>query len=462
MKENSEDTIAALSTPPGEGGIAVIRISGEYSLSIVSEFFHSRKNKNLKKQPSHTIHYGEWTGEEGEVIDKVLVSLFHSPHSYTGEDMVEISCHGGIFLTRKILESLLQAGARSAGPGEFTKRAFLHGKIDLTQVEAVLDLIRARSGASLKTAALQLQGVLSQKINGLKNQLLKISAHLEAEIDFPDERLPVDERHEILRQMTEIEKEMSDLVAGFERGARLREGILTVIVGRPNVGKSSLLNILLQKDRALVSELPGTTRDALEEELQIGARGLRLVDTAGICQKQDNLLDRLAMERTGRYLAEGDLFLLVVDGSSEWTEEDQEILKGLKEKDFVLVVNKTDLPQKLNLKELGFETNGTPVCLVSCKIGSGLTDLEKKIEEKISGNQTFQESATLTRLRHKQALENSLKTFQQAREGIKKEISSELVLMDLKSAIDSLKELIGEIYSEDLLDVIFREFCIGK
>ena len=463
MNPDSEDTtIAAVATPPGEGGIAVIRISGQGAFALASRFFRPSKPKDLNQEPGHTIHHGQWVDENEEAVDTILLSLFRAPHSYTGEDVAEVSCHGGTLLTRRILEILYRAGARPAEPGEFTKRAFLHGKMDLTQAEAVLDLIRAKSDASLQAAAQQLQGGLSKKIELLKERLLKITAHLEAGLDFPDERLEADSREACLKQMKAVGQEVRLLLAGFERGARLREGVLTVIVGRPNVGKSSLLNALLARDRALVSELPGTTRDALEEEVQIGGVGLRLVDTAGLAASPRGPLDRMGVERTRQYMKEGDFFLFLLDGSEEWGPEDEAVLTEVREKDFLPVVNKSDLPQKLDSKKLERHFNGTPPSFVSCRTGEGLTVLEKRIGEKLQTKNILQESRTLTRLRHKEALESCLRALERAGEALAEDLSPELVLVDLKHSLDGLRELVGEVYSEDLLDVIFREFCIGK
>jgi len=459
---NFGDTIAAVSTPLGEGGIAVIRVSGSEAISLVSRLFHSSKSESLKNQETHTIHHGHLVDEKERVLDEVLVSLFRSPHSYTGEDVAEISCHGGVRLTRDILECLVRCGARHADPGEFTRRAFLHGKLDLIQVEAVLDMIRARSEASLEAACYQLQGNLSRKIGFLKESLMKIFAHLEAGLDFPDERLDVYSKKECSNQIKEVKDQMQSLIASFKRGARLREGLMTVIVGRPNAGKSSLLNALLERDRALVSDIPGTTRDALEEEVEIGGIGLRLVDTAGLGLQPKDRLEEMGIERTRRYLAEGDLFLVVCDGSADWNEEDEAIFKEIKGKNLLIVVNKSDLPQRLDLVRLEEWSGEKKPCFISCLTGSGLSEMENRIEEKIAGLKIPEESTTLTRLRHKQALEEALTALERFEGDIERGISSELALIDLKSALDSLRELIGEVYSESLLDVIFQEFCIGK
>ncbi len=458
---NLDDTIAAVSTPPGEGGIAVIRVSGKETFSLVERFFSSSKNGFLKAAASHTIQHVRFVGENQDLIDDVLVSVFRSPRSYTGEHTVEISCHGGTRVTQRILETLVRAGARHAEPGEFTRRAFLNGKIDLAQAEAVLDLIRSRSDASLETALRQLQGKLSEKIGHLKESLLKIQAHFEASLDFPDERLETHSEKEFLKRLNEVEEEIRRLIGSFKRGSILREGVLTVIVGRPNVGKSSLLNALLEKDRALVSQIPGTTRDALEETVEIGGVAVRLVDTAGLGVTPKDELDQMGAERTRRYLREGDLLLFMVDGSSVWTPEDEAVLSELNGKAVLAVVNKIDLPQKLNVEKLAGHFSETP-CWVSSLTGEGLSQLEKTIEEKIHEMGIAQESLTLTRLRHKQAFEKSLEALLRVKQSLQENQSGEVILIDLKEGIDALRELIGEVYSEDLLDVIFQEFCIGK
>ncbi|MBI2167275.1 MAG: tRNA uridine-5-carboxymethylaminomethyl(34) synthesis GTPase MnmE [Candidatus Omnitrophica bacterium] len=461
-KVNWNDTIAARSTPPGVGGIAVIRVSGKDAVSLVTKFFRPTQKTDLDAAPTHTIHHGCWVDEKGEVLDEVLVSLFRSPRSYTGEDVAEISCHGGPHPTRRILEALVSAGARHAGPGEFTQRAFLKGKMDLTQAEAVLDLIRSQSDVSMAAALRQLQGRLSKKLQGLKEDLLKLCAHFESSLDFPDEHLEHFSAEEFSKRMRAAEGEIQKLVASFKRGLWMREGILTVIVGRPNVGKSSLLNALLEKDRALVSEIPGTTRDTLEETIEIGGWALRLVDTAGLNPAPKDELDRMGIERTQATLQEADLLLLLFDGSSPWTSEDAVLCSRLQGKNILPVINKADLPRKLSVEKLNGSILGHPPCVISCATGTGLPELEKRIEEKILENGRVEESMVLTRLRHKQALEKGLEGLRRARKSFEEKLSAEFILVDLKAAVDSLRELVGEVYSEDLLDVIFQEFCIGK
>lgn len=460
-KIDLDDTIVALATPPGEGGISVIRVSGKGAISVVGTFFHASSGRSLSEQATHTLHHGFLVNEKKEPVDEVLISLFRSPHSFTGEDTVEVSCHGGIRLTQRILELLIRAGARPAEPGEFTKRAFLNGKMDLTQAEAVLDLVRSRSEASLETALRQLQGNLSKKIHHLKDGLLEITAHLEAGLDFPDERLEVDSREKSLKKMRGIENEIQTLIESFKRALVMREGLLAVILGRPNVGKSSLLNALLERDRALVSPFPGTTRDSLEETIEIGGVAVRIVDTAGLSLSKDEL-DQLGMSRTRSYLNENALFLFVVDGSSAWSAEDEAILKELNSKNFLTLINKSDLPQKLNVEEISRRIPREKLCLISSLTGRGIPDFEKCIQKELIRSGLTTESLTLTRLRHKLALEKALEMLMRSRKILEEKESAEFVLVDLRAALDSLRELIGEIYSEDLLDVIFQEFCIGK
>lgn len=460
-KVNLEDTIAAVATPPGEGGIAVIRISGKQATQISEKSFKSLSGKKISAVPSHTIHYGQFVDEKGMLVDEVLVSIFLSPHSYTGEDVIEISCHGGIKITSRILEILIQAGARHAEPGEFTKRAFLHGKMDLTQAEAVLDMIRARSDRGLEVAREQLAGSLSKKIGELKKALMKIYAHFEASLDFPDERLEVYSKKEFLAELEAISLEISSLIGSFKRGQSVREGVLTVILGRPNVGKSSLLNALLARDRALVSAIPGTTRDTLEESIEVGGMAVRLVDTAGLSRSEDTL-DRMGMERTRQNLKDGKVFLFVIDGAAGWTPEDATILSELKGKKFILVVNKIDLPQNFHLKSVSHLLPDQNPVFVSCLKQQGIEELEKVLQEAIESSNTISVSGTLTRQRHKQAFEKALDAIGQSQKSFEKGLSTEFILEDLKIATESLQELIGEVYSEDLLDVIFQEFCIGK
>lgn len=456
-----EDTIAAVATPAGEGGISVIRVSGPGALEIASKVFIPKKGV-LKEFASHTLHYGE-IKEKGIVLDQAIAALFNAPHSYTGEDVIEISTHGGILVTRKILNLLVQSGARHAEPGEFTKRAFLNGRIDLTQAEAVLDVIKAKSEKSLETAMRQLGGSLSQKFKTLKDSMMKIYAHLEAFLDFPEEDLEVYSDKEFAAKFDEVEKEMVALISSFQRGSVFREGLRAAIVGRPNAGKSSLFNVLLARDRALVSEVPGTTRDMIEEAIEIGGFYIRLLDTAGLAEEAASALDKLGMEKTREAVKTADFYLYVADGSESFGGEDEKILKLLdSKKPLLAVLNKSDLGTKADIKKIKSPFDFSSAVKVSTKTREGIEVLEKKLVEIILKGKIEKSGEQITRLRHKNALEESLASFKRAHENFSRHESLEYVTEDVKAALDGLRELIGEIYSEDLLDVIFAEFCIGK
>ncbi|MBI1977357.1 MAG: tRNA uridine-5-carboxymethylaminomethyl(34) synthesis GTPase MnmE [Candidatus Omnitrophica bacterium] len=458
-----EDTIAAISTPPGEGGIGIVRLSGKNAIAIAACMFRSLNETNLAEVKSHTVHFGTVCDGEGRVIDQVLVTVFRKPKSYTAEDVVEISAHGGSRVLQRILNLALSYGARHAEPGEFTKRAFLNGRIDLAQAEAVLDLIRSRSDRSLEVALRQLAGKLSEEIHSIKDELVKIYAHLEAYLDFPDEHLEVYSNREFKSHFESVMQKLERLIGTFSKGSILREGALVVIIGRPNVGKSSLLNAFLDRDRAIVSEIPGTTRDILEESISLNGLWIRLLDTAGLGQSQ-NPLDQAAMERTRRSIGEGDLFLWVLDATSGLTDEDQEIVKGLKQgKKVIPVVNKIDIANRRN----GFESFqkfdiDEAAIFLSAKTGEGIETLEKKMTDLILKHELNEESTLITRARHKRSLEESLEALRKSFDSFTRQESLEFVVLDLKQALDRLREFVGEIYSEDLLDMIFKEFCIGK
>jgi len=492
---NLEDTIAAVATPPGEGGIGIIRLSGPNSILIVGRMFRKTKANSLsviarspvgttkqsldigiasaslgtlprnddeiKHVPSHLAQLGYIYDDKNQLIDQVVVTIFRKPKSYTAEDIVEISAHGGLRILQKILDLALSLGARHAEPGEFTRRAFLNGRIDLAQAEAVLDLIRAKTDRSLEIALRQLSGKLSSEVRMIKDELMKLYAHLEAYLDFPDEHLEVYSNDEFKSKFKLAMERLERLIASFSKGELLREGALVVIVGRPNVGKSSLLNALLDRDRALVSEFPGTTRDVLEESIELEGLWIRLVDTAGLWTSS-NPLDQAAMERTKRYFEGGDLFLWLLDAGDGFVEEDKAIFKELKDKKVIPVVNKIDLTNKKDLSSLEKLVPGHEVCFLSAKTREGIESLEKKIINSIFEGELEQESVMITRLRHKKALEASLESLQKSFSTLLKKESLEFIALDLKQSLDALKELVGEIYSEDLLDVIFKEFCIGK
>ncbi|MBI4550261.1 MAG: tRNA uridine-5-carboxymethylaminomethyl(34) synthesis GTPase MnmE [Candidatus Omnitrophica bacterium] len=460
-KGTGEDTVCAISTPVGEGGIGVIRLSGGRALEIADHFFQTRSGRRLREFPSHTVHFGLVKDGRGKVLDEVIGVFYRGPKSYTGEDVVEISAHGGMKVLQEILQALIRAGARQAEPGEFTKRAFLNGRIDLAQAEAVMDLIRAKTELSREQACRQLQGEFSRQVRKLREDLLKIAAHVEAYVDFPEDDLEVYSQPEFLEKLNGASAKISAMLDSYERGAVLKDGVLCVIAGRPNVGKSSLLNALLDRDRAIVTDLPGTTRDALEEQLDIGGLLVRIVDTAGIRQGTE-AVEALGVERTRRYLAEAQLVLFMLEAPAGVTAEDLQIFEEIRKKKYILVVNKIDLPGGEDRADLGvFSPEARPVYL-SVRTKEGLKDLEKRILETAAAERFQSEGVAVTRVRHKQALEKCREALRKAREGFEKRLSLEFIAFDLREAMDRLGEIVGEIYTEDLLDVVFREFCIGK
>jgi tRNA modification GTPase len=458
-----DDTIAAVATPAGEGGIAVIRVSGPGAFEAVEPFFSSHEDQKLGDRPANTIHWGKFLDPAtGRPVDQVLVSLFRAPQSYTGQDVIEISCHGGLAVTKKILGLLLGKGVRHAEPGEFTRRAFLAGKIDLTQAEAVLDLIHAKSDRSLDIAVRQLSGSLSRALREMKDELLRLLAHMEAYLDFPEEDIEVDVKSGMQSQFASIEGKISALLEGFNRNQLIREGVLVTIVGKPNVGKSSVFNALLERDRALVSDLPHTTRDHLEEALEIRGFYIRLRDTAGLISTPEHPLDKMGMERTLESLGESDMVLYVVDGSAPLEKADRHVF-GLipKEKKTVMLINKSDLPLKARTGELEALADKKSVIPLSAKTREGFQSLEAEIAGFLE-QKTSESGEQITKLRHKKALEAALGSLKRAEKAFKEKMSLEFVTPDLRAALETMKELTGEVYSEDLLDVIFSEFCIGK
>lgn len=462
-KLEMDDTIAAVATPAGEGGIAVIRVSGPGAFKAVEPFFVSPGHEKLNDAPANTIRWGKFMDPaSGLPVDQVLVSIFRAPQSYTGQDVLEISCHGGLAVTKRILSLILGKSVRHAEPGEFTRRAFLAGKLDLTQAEAVLDLIHAKSDRSLDIAVRQLSGSLSRALKEMKEELLRLLAHMEAYLDFPEEDIEADVKAGMQAQFAGIQKKIRALLEGFERNQLVREGMLVTIVGKPNVGKSSIFNALLERDRALVSDLPHTTRDPLEEALEIRGFYVRLRDTAGLISTAEHPLDKMGMDRTLQTLAESDVVLCVADGSAPLDKVDRHVF-GLipKEKKAIVLVNKSDLPAGANIKEIEAVAGKNNAICLSAKTREGFQALEEEIARFLE-ERTSEAGEQITKLRHKKALEAALEKLQGAEQAFKKKMSLEFVTPDLRAALRSMKELTGEVYSEDLLDVIFAEFCIGK
>ncbi|MBI4710401.1 MAG: tRNA uridine-5-carboxymethylaminomethyl(34) synthesis GTPase MnmE [Nitrospirae bacterium] len=399
-----DDTIAAISTPSGIGGIGIVRLSGKNAIGIADRIFTSPKDRTLKKTPSHKIIYGHIVNSNKEIVDEVLISIMRAPHTYTKENIVEINCHGGAVPLRRVLELALKNGARLARPGEFTQRAFINGRIDLAQAEAVLDAINSATEQSQKAAMEQLSGGLSNKINILRNKLVELTAFVEAHIDFPEEDMESPSLNDMQKRALKICGEITKLIEGSRHGMILREGLKTAIIGRPNVGKSSLLNALLEHDRAIVTELPGTTRDVIEEYLDLNGFPVRIMDTAGIREAKD-VAEKEGVKRSLRAMKGADLVLLVLDGSEDLHNTDRELIERSALQNTILVINKTDRSQMIDLKNIGQET-----VKISALTGAGLDELRNKIIDVISdaGGGEASHSGLVTNIRHVHALEKAL------------------------------------------------------
>jgi tRNA modification GTPase len=455
------DTIAAISTPPGAGGIGIVRISGPRALEIAKRLF--RRKRGGKTFLSHRFYIGEtFHPADSKILDEVLLVYMKGPKTYTREDVVEIHCHSGTVVLQEILQAVLFCGARLAEPGEFTKRAFLNGRIDLAQAEAVIDLIQAKTRRSLEIANRQRSGRLSQEIQAAQNKILDLLALLEAAIDFPDEDLPAVSRDSFGRSLREIRAVLEALLKTYAEGKLYREGLAVVIVGRPNVGKSSLLNSLLQEERAIVTAIPGTTRDVIEETLNISGIPLRLMDTAGIRHARD-LIEEEGVRRTRERLSQADFVIWVVDGSEPLQREDLDILSQVRGKQSVIAVNKNDLPLAFPLEELEEKIPGIPPISISARTSSGIENLKNAIHRTIrEGRSETSNGVLLSTLRHKQAIEKALQALNLAQESWSANLSAEFVAVDLQEAQAALGEIVGSHTAEDILERIFNQFCIGK
>jgi len=456
-----EDTIAAVATPLGEGGIAVIRVSGKEAAQISEKVFRSRTK--LTKAATHTVHYGFVVDPRtGERIDEVLATVMRAPRSYTAEDVVEISCHGGVLAARLVLNALLDAGARLAEPGEFTKRAFLNGRIDLAQAEAVIDLIRSKSDRAYRAALKQAGGAFSRKVKEMRRTLLETLAHIEVMIDYPEHDVEELTSALIKERCGSVRREAEELLRTAERGRLLREGIATAIVGKPNVGKSSLLNLLSREERAIVTDIPGTTRDVIEQYVTIGGIALRLLDTAGI-RDTDDIVERIGVERSREAIASSDLILFVVSGSEPLSDEERALLEELQGRQMILVVNKMDLELKVDLDELARYVPPERTVRLSALRGEGLDRLERLVAELFFEGEL--ETGDLTYVgnsRHVQLLKRAIASLRDAEAGADAGLPVDMVQIDVKGAWEALGELIGEEAGEALIDQIFSQFCLGK
>jgi tRNA modification GTPase len=458
-----EDTIAAMGTPFGEAAVGIVRLSGPQAVKITEEIFLSKNGKPLSSLKTYSLRYG-WivrNKEANEIVDEVVVSLMRAPKSYTREDVVEINSHGGAKILSSILELVLEKGARVAQPGEFTKRAFLNGRLDLAQAEAVLDIIQAKSDLALKNSLSQLSGDVSRCICGLRDSLLEVLADMEAAIDFSDDQTGQNSTAEFLNRLSDISRRLNNLLKNSFQGKIIREGLKVVIFGRPNTGKSSLLNAILKQERAIVTPIAGTTRDTIEEFVNIKGLAVRLIDTAGILEYRD-AIEKEALERTRRMLEASDLVLFLIDGSSPLTEEDRILAGQIGSKKVLLVINKNDQPQRIDPRE--FEKLFSRSALrVSALKGENIAALEDLIWQSVfEGAPVFEEGGMISNVRHIEILKRTALSLETATDSLKQELSLEFAALDLKKALETLGEVTGEVLSDELLDAIFSKFCIGK
>lgn len=459
------DTIAAIATSSKNGSISVIRVSGEDAFTFVSKIFFNHKNENidLKLCDTHTIRYGFIKNSEGELIDEVLVLIMRGPRSYTAEDIVEIQCHGGHFICQMILNLLIENGVRVAEPGEFTKRAFLNGRIDLSQAESVMDVIQSKSKIALENSLSQLRGDVKEKIIELRKIILEDIAFLEAALDDP-EHISLDDFPDMIREHVDVlETEVTHLLKNSNNGRIIKEGIKTVIVGKPNVGKSSFLNCILRDNRAIVTDIPGTTRDTLEEELMIGNTLLQLIDTAGI-HDTDDTIENIGIEKAKKSVKEADFVICILDSSDEISEEDIFVLNQAEHIPGVILLNKSDLDSVIfpeQMKE--YENENKKILTFSATTGQGLKELEEYLNELfIRDKISYNDDIYITNHRQKQALTDTAESLRQLREGIEAGVPEDLYSIDLYNAYESLGKIIGETVEEDIINKIFKDFCMGK
>ncbi len=453
--------IAAIATPPGEGAISIVRLSGDDAVTLADQVF---KGKDLTKVSSHTINYGHFIDPKTrEIIDEVMVSVLRAPKTFTREDTVEINCHGGIVPTNKILQVLLTNGARLAEPGEFTKRAFLHGRIDLAQAESVMDLIRAKTDRSMKAALNQLDGELSQLIRNLRQEILDVLAQVEVNIDYPEYDDVEEMTSKLLREKAlDVCAKIEQLLVTARQGKILREGLATALVGRPNVGKSSLLNHLLHEDKAIVTDIAGTTRDVIEEYVNVLGVPLKLVDTAGI-RETDDRVEKIGVERSRQALDRSDLVILLLNASEPLTTEDIELLQLTQDKKRIIVLNKMDLEPKLDLNELYQYVDKAEVLKTSVLKNEGIRELEEHIATLFYGGiENSQTTVLVTNARHIALLEQAKAALEAVLTGLDQELPVDLVQIDMTRAWELLGEITGDSYQDELLDQLFSQFCLGK
>ena len=456
-----DDTIAAIATAPGEGGIGIIRISGEKSLQVAQSIFKSKSGKMIKDYNARTLIYGTVVDNE-KVIDEVLVAYMKGPNSYTAEDVIEINCHGGFISVKKILELILSKGVRLAEAGEFTKRAFLNGRIDLSQAEAIIDVIKSKTDMAHEVAQSQLEGSLAKKIKDLRMNVTEVLAHLEVSIDFAEEDVEEITYQTLEEKALELRNEIKKLYDTAESGKILRDGLKTVIVGKPNVGKSSLLNSILGENRAIVTDIAGTTRDVIEEFVNIKGIPLKIVDTAGIRETED-VVEKIGVEKSRESFSTADLVIMVLDASRKLSEEDMEILESLKNKKTIVLLNKMDLEPQIELEKIEEFVNSEDIIKISALKHQGIEELQDKIEAMVyHGSVKNSSNLMITNSRHKDALFKAYESINDAISAIEQRMPYDFIEVDFKNIWDYLGYINGDTVQEDVLDTIFSNFCIGK
>lgn len=454
-----EKTIAAISTAPGIGGIGIVRMSGENCFEILNKIFKPKNFQDIENINGYSIKYG-FIIEKEEVIDEVLVSYFKSPKSYTAENMCEINSHGGIVVMNKILDLCIRNGAELAEPGEFTKRAFLNGRVDLSQAEAVIDLINAKTDKEAKISVEQLEGSLSEKIKQIRRMMISMMADIEATIDYPEYDLEEVTNGQILKVLDQVDNMLDELEKSFKNGKILREGISTAIIGRPNAGKSSLLNVILNEERAIVTDIEGTTRDTIEEYISIEGVPLRIIDTAGIRNSTDEV-EKIGVTKAIEIAKNSDIVIAIFDSSKALNEEDLNILDLLKDKNAIILLNKIDLKQEINKKD--FEKYNKPIIEISTKTKEGVDKLYKEIANQFKLNEIANDGETIvTNVRHKNIILNARKNVIMAKETIKNNMPIDIISTNLKEILEELGKITGETVTEDVINEIFSKFCLGK
>jgi len=463
MVNDMSDTIAAISTAIGEAGIGIVRLSGRDSIEIANRIFIGNKVKSLDEAENRKLTYGHIVDPEtGQIIDEVLIAYMKEPYTYTRENVVEIYCHGGVISVKRILEAVLSCGARLAEPGEFTKRAFLNGRLDLAQSEAVIDLIRAKTDKSLQVSLSQLEGGLSKRIRDIRNMLLEMLAHINASIDFSEDDVEDMGYEELENKARLVKDEIEKLLKTADRGKILRDGLNTVILGKPNVGKSSLLNSILRENRAIVTNIPGTTRDIIEEYVNIDGIPLKIIDTAGIRNTED-IVEKIGVDKAKEMVNKADLIIAVFDISNELSDEDYEIIEIIKDKQAIVLLNKSDLPKKYDKDYFEKLLPDKTIIYTSILEGIGVDALEEEIKRLFySGDIDIESDVVVTNMRHKNQLIKAKKNIEDGIEGILANVPLDCIEVDIKACWENLGEISGDTVGEDILDRIFSDFCIGK